>query len=62
VLSPDFQTLWNYRREIILHLWQALDTPKRLELVKYELLMLMKGIKRSPKSYTLWFHRQWTIE
>jgi hypothetical protein len=23
---------------------------------------LVKGIMRSPKSYTLWFHRQWIIE
>jgi geranylgeranyl transferase type-2 subunit alpha len=24
--------------------------------------MLIVGIKRSPKSYTLWYHRQWAIE
>jgi hypothetical protein len=23
---------------------------------------LLKGLKDSPKSYTLWFHRQWIIE
>ena len=31
-------------------------------MIKYELEMLIKQIKRSPKSYTLWFHRQWCIE
>lgn len=62
MLSPDFMTLWNYRREIFKHLWEAADTPARLEMVKSELMMLLKLIKRSPKSYTLWFHRQWTIQ
>lgn len=27
-----------------------------------ELEFLVKGITKSPKSYTLWFHRQWVIE
>jgi len=27
-----------------------------------ELEMLVKAIMRSPKSYTLWFHRQWIID
>ena len=66
-LSPDFSTIWNYRREIINHLF-SLDTGSysslegKLGLIKSELTMLMKGIKMSPKSYTLWFHRQWIIE
>ena len=35
---------------------------KKYELVMKELEMLVKGIMRSPKSYTLWFHRQWIID
>lgn len=31
-------------------------------MIKAELELLLKGIARSPKSYTLWFHRQWTIQ
>jgi geranylgeranyl transferase type-2 subunit alpha len=31
-------------------------------MVIKELEFLVKGIMRSPKSYTLWFHRQWIIE
>jgi len=61
-LSPDFYTLWNYRREIITQLFLDMDTQERLNTVKLELELLLKGISRSPKSYTLWFHRQWTIE
>lgn len=32
------------------------------EFVARELDFLVKSIMRSPKSYTLWFHRQWVIE
>ena len=38
------------------------DEPKKLQLVADELKFLVKGIMKSPKSYTLWFQRQWTIE
>jgi hypothetical protein len=32
------------------------------DLIGKELDFLIKQIKRSPKSYTLWYHRQWIIE
>lgn len=35
---------------------------ERLEMVNAELGILLKGIGRSPKSYTLWHHRQWIIK
>jgi len=62
VLSPDFSTLWNYRREILTHLLATEDPLKDSPKDKYELLMkelefLVKSIMKSPKSYTLWFHR-----
>jgi len=60
-LSPDYNTLWNYRREILLHLFTDMEVPKKLELVAAELKFLVKAIMRSPKSYTLWFQRQWAI-
>jgi len=59
-LSPDFSTLWNYRREIITHLFdtEMADSPeKRYEFILKELEFLVKSIMKSPKSYTLWFHR-----
>lgn len=61
-LSPDFSTLWNYRREIIAHLFDHDDQlkgmpDKQYEFCGKELEFLVKGIVRSPKSYTLWFHR-----
>ena len=67
-LSPDFTTVWNYRREILAHLFQKAEgdnfgtLPARLNVIKNELKMLVKGIQESPKSYNLWHHRQWVIE
>ena len=62
-LSPDFSTLWNYRREILDHLFEGLEGDKeRLGLIAEELKFLVKAIMKSPKSYTLWFQRQWSLE
>jgi geranylgeranyl transferase type-2 subunit alpha len=66
-LSPDFSTLWNYRREIMAHLMENEEGLKDMPKNKYEMLgkeleFLVKSIMRSPKSYTLWFHRQWVID
>ena len=67
MLSPDFSTLWNYRREIITHLLANEEPLKdslkdKYEMVMKELEFLVKSIMKSPKSYTLWFHRQWVID
>ena len=35
---------------------------KKYEMVMKELEFLVKSIMRSPKSYTLWYHRQWIID
>lgn len=62
MIAPDFMTLWNYRRDMLQHILGEADLQTRMELVAKELEFLIKSIKRSPKSYTLWFHRQWIIE
>lgn len=65
-LSPDFTTVWNYRREILEHLFtegegQFSTLTGKLEVIKNELLMLVKQVMASPKSYSIWEHRVWTI-
>ena len=65
-LSPDFTTVWNYRREILTHLFEqgngAYGTMEgKLGVIKNELLMLVKQVMASPKSYSIWEHRVWTI-
>ena len=67
-LSPDFTTVWNYRREILLHLFEKGEGEQfstleaRLMVIKTEMKMLAKILKESPKSYTLFFHGQWVVE
>jgi len=60
-LSPDFTTLWNYRREILTHMFSKMEPAQVLEAVVKENHFLAKSIMRSPKSYTLWLHREWVI-
>lgn len=59
--------MWNYRREILEHLFaQSEGTFSTLEgklgVIKNELKMLIGHLKSSPKSYSIWQHRVWTIE
>lgn len=66
-LSPDFTTVWNYRREILEHLFSqgegSFSTLEgKLGVIKTELKMLIAHLKSSPKSYSIWQHRVWTIE
>jgi geranylgeranyl transferase type-2 subunit alpha len=74
--NPDFSTLWNFRREILLtmysnsiHLLKDID----INYVKIsdeigskirdeELNLSAEGIKRNPKSYGAWYHRQWILK
>lgn len=62
MIAPDFLTLWNYRRDILAAILSDSDLTAKTALVGKELEFLIKSIKRSPKSYTLWYHRQWIIE
>jgi geranylgeranyl transferase type-2 subunit alpha len=62
MIASDFLTLWNYRRDILTAILASSELPAKMELVGKELEFLIKSIKRSPKSYTLWYHRQWIIE
>lgn len=57
-LSPDFYTVFNYRRQILTDLIKQ----EAGALLNQELSFLTRLLKESPKSYTLWFQRQWTIE
>lgn len=57
-LSPDFYTVFNYRRQILTNLL----TQEPNDWLAQELSFLTRNLKESPKSYTLWFQRQWVIE
>lgn len=60
-LSPDFHTIWNYKREIMEDIFSKSTPEDNYKLIGKELMTLIQQMKENPKSYTIWFHRQWTI-
>ncbi|KAK3518804.1 hypothetical protein QTP70_014890 [Hemibagrus guttatus] len=57
--NPDFATLWNYRREILLHLETVKEDEEMQKLYETELLFIESCLKVNPKSYGSWHHRGW---
>jgi geranylgeranyl transferase type-2 subunit alpha len=63
--NPDFSSLWNFRREIILFQEQEfissqpLSSQSQHELVEKELALSTNAIEKNPKSYCAWYHRVW---
>ncbi|MEQ2212425.1 hypothetical protein XENOCAPTIV_030492, partial [Xenoophorus captivus] len=57
--NPDFATLWNYRREILMHLETVKDKDEVQKIYEAELLFLESCLKVNPKSYGSWHHRGW---
>ncbi|XP_047663308.1 geranylgeranyl transferase type-2 subunit alpha [Tachysurus fulvidraco] len=57
--NPDFATLWNYRREILLHLETVKEEEEMQKLYEAELLFIESCLKVNPKSYGSWHHRGW---
>ncbi|KAH8151834.1 uncharacterized protein LAJ45_03826 [Morchella importuna] len=70
-LNPEFYTIWNYRRQILLHTHLApppTDTPPDdtyhqtlTANLHNELTFLLPLLKTHPKCYWLWNHRLWTL-
>ena len=75
-MNPDYYTLWNYRREILLDMHSAElglteGTPKKGEKIpksigssvcEVELNLCKEGILRNPKCYGAWWHRAWIFQ
>ncbi|KAL6107536.1 rabggta [Pungitius sinensis] len=57
--NPDFGTLWNYRREILMHLETVKDEDEVQKIYEAELYFLESCLKVNPKSYGSWHHRGW---
>lgn len=57
--NPDFATLWNYRREILMHLETLREKDDVQKLYEAELNFIKACLKVNPKSYGSWHHRNW---
>lgn len=57
-INPEFNAIWNYRRDIISDMVNTLDT----EFWKNELVFTLALLKQYPKVYWIWTHRLWTLE
>ena len=61
-LNPEFYTLWNFRKEILLQMFAAAaEASQRQALNAEELRLTLTAIKRQPKSYAAWYHRKWVV-
>lgn len=76
-VNPEFGTLFNYRREILLNFKQTLETKESMneenqpveeswekfdQLCQNELIFIENCLQSSPKSYASWHHRIWLVQ
>ncbi|KAI9593171.1 hypothetical protein BDF19DRAFT_448815 [Syncephalis fuscata] len=58
---PDFYTIWNYRRQILMEQFKASDEGKQ-SACEAELRLVEDLVRKQPKSYWIWNHRRWVLE
>ncbi|KAJ1845749.1 Rab geranylgeranyltransferase, partial [Coemansia sp. RSA 2703] len=60
-LNTELHTIWNYRRQILVHLdgWKSEDG--RQVILEQELAFLLEIIMKNIKSYWMWNHRVWAL-
>jgi len=63
-INPEFYTIWNFRREILQHLFQFNEPQEKWKpsALQKELGFTEKAIASHPKSYWAWNHRVWITE
>jgi len=60
LISPDFYTVWNIRREaLLIHSEKINEDPNTVW--KDELTFTIDCLKRNEKSYSVWQHRIWVL-
>ena len=62
IISPDIYSFLNFRRSLLLSKLSTSSPEEKPKILSSELELLTRIIKESPKSYTLWFHRQWVLQ
>ncbi|CCG81338.1 Rab geranylgeranyltransferase alpha subunit5 / FY16936)) [Taphrina deformans PYCC 5710] len=62
MINPEYYTIWNYRREIMLNgLFVESDEMGKQELLNTELKRLQGILQDYPKVYWIWNHRKWCL-
>lgn len=61
MLNPEFNAVWNYRRDIFSHLISVDPTTKAI-LLGEDLQMVKAMMREYPKCYWIWNHRRWCLE
>jgi len=60
-LNPDFYSLWNFRKEIIINMVEK-DPPSQLPILEGELSLATTALMKNPKCYSAWHHRLWVLQ
>ncbi|KAL5022046.1 hypothetical protein ScPMuIL_001201 [Solemya velum] len=60
--NSDFSTMWNFRKEIFLHMNDNKNEDELQELFDSELDFLEACLKYNPKSYGTWHHRCFVLD
>ncbi|KAI0781077.1 rab-protein geranylgeranyltransferase [Trametes elegans] len=62
-INPEFYTIWNYRRNILLNGLFPQRTPAQInDLLSDDLSLTTTFLKQHPKVYWIWNHRQWCLQ
>ncbi|KAF5386777.1 hypothetical protein D9615_001668 [Tricholomella constricta] len=61
--NPEFYTIWNYRRTILLNGIFPNSSPEEINnYILDDLSSTMTALKAHPKVYWIWNHRRWCLE
>lgn len=61
-LNPEFYTIWNYRRSILLSLFPDLTGEEVVGHLTTDLRLTTVYLLVHPKVYWIWNHRKWCLE
>ena len=59
--NGDLQTLWNFRKSTIMALHNETSEEEMIKLYSNEMTLTENCLKKNPKSYGSWYHRQWCL-
>lgn len=60
IINPEFYTIWNYRREILINNY---SNNKEIyeDILNQDLNFVLIQLKKFPKCYWIWNHRRWLL-